>query len=103
TLTDFAFGSGGGPSGAPTLTGGAWGELSGTVTLTDTAFLNEFTQGFTPGDLLSFHLSATGNFAGGIPDGFSLAILDNTELELPTMSSSGAFVQIDFGARAPLT
>jgi hypothetical protein len=100
TLTNFAFGSGS-PSGAPTLTGGASGDLSSQVSLTDTGVLNEFTQGFTPGNTLSFDLSATGHFAGGTPDAFSFAILDKSSSELPTLSSSGAFVQMDFGGGAP--
>jgi hypothetical protein len=97
TLTNFVFG-GGSPSGAPTLSGGASGDLSSAVALTDTTFLNEFTQGFTPGNTLSFSLTTTNAFAGsGVPDAFSFAILDRTGAELPTASPSGAFLQSDFG------
>jgi hypothetical protein len=100
TLTNFVFGSGS-PSGTATLTGAASGDLSSLVTLTDTGFLNEFTQGFTPGNTLSFDIAATNNFAGGTPDAFSFAILDNTASELPTVSSSGAFIQMDFAGGVP--
>ena len=41
TLSNFDFGAGGGPSGSPTISGGASGNLSGTVTLTDSSFFNE--------------------------------------------------------------
>jgi len=42
-LSDFGFG-GGTAVGNPNLTGGATGDLASTVTLTDTAFLNDFFQ-----------------------------------------------------------
>jgi hypothetical protein len=88
TLSQFGFG-GGGPSGTPTLVGGAAGDLSSIVTITDNSFLNEFTQGFTAGTTLSFVLDLTTNVdAGGTPDQFSFAILDNTGSEIPTTASN---------------
>lgn len=101
TLSQFAFG-GGGPLGAASLTGGASGDLSSLVTLTDSAFLNAFVQPFTPGATLSFRLSTTSVFAGGVPDAFSFAILDSTGVELPTTGFSGAFVQLDLEGGEPL-
>ena len=40
TLSHFEFGAGGGPIGSPTTSGGASGDLAGTVTLTDSSFFN---------------------------------------------------------------
>jgi hypothetical protein len=86
TLSGFQFG-GGSAAGSPVLTGGASGSLASTVTLTDTGFLNDFRQGFTPGGQLSFVVSLTTNVeAGGTPDLFSFAILDQTGAELPTFA-----------------
>src|SRR5579859_8130563 len=48
TLSSFAFG-GGSAAGGPSLTGGASGSLGSGVVLTDSAFFNAFTEGFTPG------------------------------------------------------
>ena len=96
TLSDFSFGAGGGPAGVPTLVGGATGDLSSTVTILDDSFLNEFTQAFTPGDILSFHLSLSGTApAVGFPDEFSFAILDRTGAELPTNSFANVFLSAD--------
>src|SRR5579872_5074969 len=82
-LSDFQFG-GGVPSGGSTLVGGATGDLTSTVTLTDSAFLTEFVQGFIPGNTLSFEVSLTANAdSGGTPDEFSFAILDGSSNEIP--------------------
>jgi hypothetical protein len=104
TLSHFLFGSGS-AVGSPTLTGAASGNLSAGVTLTDTGFLNEFTQGFTPGSRLSFTLDLTTNVDGLTPDEFSLAILDNTGAELPTLSFGSlgidVFTLIDIDSAHP--
>ena len=96
TLSQFAFGAGGGPHGSPTTAGGASGDLSGTVTLTDSSFFNEFIQGFTPSGShpLRFLLTLTTNPEPGTPDAFTLAIFDSSGTEIPT-SFFGAFAQID--------
>jgi hypothetical protein len=78
TLTDFSFGNGGsaGP-GAAFLTGGAGGDLGGSVVLSDAAdFFSDFNQQFTPGDMLSFTVDSTvvPPPSGGIPDNFSMVI-----------------------------
>jgi len=97
TLSGFQFGTGGSAVGSPTRVGGATGTLGSTVTLTDSAFLNSFTQQFTPGNRLSFMAQVTTNVdAGPQPDEFSFAILDRTGTELPTASSFfDVFVTID--------
>ncbi len=96
TLSNFNFGTGGSATGSPTTTGGATGNLSSTVTLTDSSFFNEFIQGFTPSstDLLSFLLNLTANVEPTTPDAFSLAIFDSSGTGLPT-NFFDVFLQID--------
>ena len=102
TLSDFDFGAGGGATGSPTTTGGAGGSLASTVTLSDTTFLSEFIQGFTPSstDQLSFLLDLTTNVEPSTPDSFSLAIFDSSGKGIPT-SFFDVFVQADI--TTPLT
>lgn len=77
SLSNFNFG-GGSAAGGATLQGGASGSLASGVTLVDNAgFLSLFTQGFAPGNSLSFTLNSTENFTGGAPDFFGMAILFN--------------------------
>jgi hypothetical protein len=73
TVSNFAFGSGSPGPGSAFLTGGASGDLSGTVSLTDTAnFFSDFNQQFTPGATLTFTVDTTlvAPPSGGIPDNF---------------------------------
>ncbi len=103
-LSNFQFGAGGGTSGSPTLLGGASGDLSSGVTLTDSGFLNWFDQSFTPGDALSFTLTLSTNVdVGGTPDEFSFSILDSTGTELPTLGGPffDVFVAIDIDSGSP--
>jgi len=78
TLTTFALG--GGSVGAVDLSntfGGASGDISSTVSLTDSSFTNVFAETFSAGSSLSFFLSLTTNVdAGGTPDQFSISIVD---------------------------
>ena len=83
-INNFNFG-GGSAVGAPTLTGGANGSLASSVTLSDNAnFFNELFQQFTPGNFLSFDVTATTNADPISPDAFSVAILDRNLFNLPT-------------------
>jgi hypothetical protein len=96
-LSDFLF-NGGAPAGSPTVNGGAYGDLTSGVTLTDNSFFNQFIQSFTPGSALAFQLFLSTNIdGGGTPDQFSFAILDKTGTELPTLAPGffDVFVQID--------
>ncbi len=87
TIGDFNFTSGA-PSGSPTLSGGASGNLATSVTLTDNLnFSNEFFQAFTPGALLGFDVTMTTNADPTAPDAFSFAILDKNLFNLPTTSA----------------
>jgi hypothetical protein len=103
TLTNFLF-NGGAAVGNSTLTGGATGNLTSGVSLTDSSFFNQFIQGFTPGSALSFRLSLSTNVdSGGTPDEFSFAILDHTGTEIPTLASFfDVFVQIDIDSANPI-
>ena len=83
-LTHFAFG-GGSAVGSASVSGGAAGDLSSTVLLTDSGFLNEFFQAFIPGSRLSFDLTLTRNVGPGpTPDAFSFAILNGSLANIPT-------------------
>ena len=100
-VSSLDFGAGGSASGTPTLIGGATGDLFSAVSMTDSSFFNEFTQGFTPGSVLNFEISFSANVDSGAPDTFSFAIEDSTGTPLPTqaISSLGTdtflFFQID--------
>lgn len=104
TIDNFNFGAGG-PSGLPVLVGGASGDLGSVVTITDTSFLNIFTQGFTAGAVLGFRLTLSTNVSGFVPDQFSMAILDSTGFEIPTMAlysfGTDAFIIIDIDSATP--
>lgn len=103
TISNFLF-DGGSAAGSPFLIGGASGDLSSTVSLTDSNFLNFFAQSFTPGSRLSFLLSLSTNVVGGgVPDHFSFSILDRTGADIPTQGGSffDVFVAIDITSPNP--
>jgi hypothetical protein len=81
----FNFGIGGSASGVPALAGGATGSVASGLLILDSSFFNEATQGFIAGSSLQFQMSLTTKTdVGGVPDQFSLAILDSTGSEIPT-------------------
>jgi hypothetical protein len=98
-ISNVNFGRGGRAFGGATVLGGADGDLSSAVVLTDVVFLNEFTQPFTPSSLdpLSFTVDITNTFGGPTPDAFSIGILDSSGKGLPT-TFFDAFMQIDITA-----
>jgi hypothetical protein len=101
TLSDFNFG-GGSAVGAPGLTGGASGDTSSGLSLTDSSFFNEVTQGFDPGSTLKFTFTETGNVEpGGTPDEFSFAILDSSFADLPSTSPEGVMLVSDITSASP--
>lgn len=85
--------------GAFTTTGAVLGTLvPGPMTLSDSAFLSEFSQGLTYGTTMSFTLNLTTNSSlGGIPDEFSFFLEDSTGTPFPTSDPTGAdsFFAID--------
>lgn len=100
-LSMFDFGAGS-SSGVPVSVGGVSGNLSSSVILTDSGFFNQFTQSFNPGGTLSFQLSLTTNIdSGEVPDEFSLAILDISGFEIPTVNAANALIIIDINSIMP--
>jgi hypothetical protein len=87
----FDFGSGS-PSGAPTITlGDITGDLSNSVTFSDSAPLSFFAQQFVPGKTLSFSVQLGTNVSSaGIPDAFVIYVLDSTGSPIPTLAGPGA-------------
>jgi hypothetical protein len=103
TINNFTFGSGS-ASGAPNLAGGAAGNLSGAVTLTDTTPFNEFYQTFNAGTELTFNVTLTLNSdAGPTPDSFAFAILDNYLYNLPTTGIGDTFLMVNLGPTPSVT
>lgn len=84
SLTGFNFGVGGAVSGTQDCTLGGFlngagcsGNLAGGVTLSDASTSEVFfDQEFTVGSSLSFAMTTTNAFAGGIPDGFAMYLCD---------------------------
>jgi len=78
--------------GGPIVFGGATGSLATGVSITDSSPVNIFSQQFTAGQKLSFSLGLTSNDdSGGIPDGFTVFILDNSAVPLPTLAPGGDY------------
>jgi hypothetical protein len=101
TLSGFAFGSGS-PTGSASTFGGVAGDLLTSLTLTDTSFFNEFTQGFTPGNALAFVVDLTTNVdLGGVPDEFTLAILDSSGFQIPTLGPFDTVLLADITSGNP--
>ena len=73
--------------------GGATGDLSGPVTLSNTAYFNESARGETFGNQISFNLNLSENYVGpASPDQFSFFLLDSTGQQsvVSTSDASGA-------------
>ena len=74
---------------ATTVGGPVTGTLPGIVTIGDSDFFNELLQPITLGNTIAFTLTLTQNFAGGIPDQFSLFLLDaDPVFPLPLFSTN---------------
>src|SRR5688572_24133452 len=98
-LVTFDF-AGGAPVGSPILIGGASGDLSSHVVLSDDDFLNEFIQQFMPGPLTTFDVElSTFVEPGPQPDQFSFAILECNLIEIPTLGPADALVIADITAQ----
>ena len=103
SLSNFKFGGGSAVGGA-TTSGGATGDLTSGINITDSDWtFNEFYQGFLPGNWLSFNLSLSTNLdLGGTPDLFSFAILDGNLMNLATQSlGSDNFLEINIDSLKP--
>ncbi len=90
TLSDFLF-YGGSVSGPTTLFGGASGDLSSSLTLTDSdPFFNAAIGGFDTGSYLEFSATLTDNAdVGPFDDMFMMSILDPNGNGIPTLDPSG--------------
>jgi hypothetical protein len=101
TVTGFNFG-GGALLGAPTNIGGVTGDLSSTVTLVDSGFFNNFQQSFTAGSTFSFMVDLTTNLdAGGTPDAFTFALLDNLGNNISTADPGGSLLTVNLNSATP--
>lgn len=97
-LHNFQFGVGGSTAGNPSLFGGATGDLSSSVTLLDSFFISEFTEGFTPGSALRFRVDLTTNPEVGAPnDQFTFSLLEGLTA-LPTTGPGNALLTVDLGS-----
>jgi hypothetical protein len=103
-LEDFSFDGGSAIAGSEDCTfGGTFsglgcsGDLTGGVTLEDldptAAF---FTQQFNAGSSLSFVLTASNSFGGGVPDQFAMALCDGGLTTCYSDDASGALLLLDF-------
>jgi hypothetical protein len=95
TINNITFGTGS-ATGTANLAGGAAGNLSGAVTLTDTTPFNEFYQTFNAGNELTFDVTLTLNSdTGPTPDSFAFAILDNNLNNIPTTGVGDSYLQVN--------
>jgi len=117
TIANIAFGSGSTGPGSAFLTGGASGDLSSTVALTDSAnFFSDFNQQFTPGSMLTFTLDTTlvAPPSGSTPDNFSMVIFEGYDpvngynpitgtggTPIPTTDPSGNDTFFNFDVNGP--
>jgi hypothetical protein len=102
SLSHFIF-TNGAPTGSANLIGGATGNLTSGVTLTDALFFsNEFFQGFSVTTThIGFDVSMTEAVEPGIPDAFSMAILDSGLFNIPTTGLGDSLLLVNI-ASSPL-
>jgi len=106
-----AFSFAGGSAGAVDMlnsSGGVSGDMSSSVSMTDSSFTNIFGQYFTAGSSISFALNLTTNVdAGSTPDQFGFIILDPTGNPISTNDPTGsnylAVFNIDSSNPAPVS
>ena len=88
-VTNFNFGVDGQEGGEPDTTGGASGDMTLGVSLTDSAADNEFIEGFQPGVTLTFDVQASLSLDQGTnSDEFDIALLDNLVERVPTLDTN---------------
>jgi len=78
--------------------GGASGDLLTSVSITDSGFINEFTQRFDPSSTLSFIVNLTTKVDLGIPDAFTFSILDRSLAPIPTTNFADAFIFVNINS-----
>jgi hypothetical protein len=87
------------PVGSPTLSGTAAGNLSASVTLSDSSAnpLNEFFQQFDPSAHVGFDVALSQNQTLLTPDSLQFAILDHTTGQIPTTQPVVGLSLAEFG------
>ncbi len=94
-LSNFTYG-GGSATGMATATGGASGDLTLGISITDSSAFNDIYQGFTPGSSLGFDITLTTAVdAGPFPDKFGFANLDSSLSNILTAGPGDQFITID--------
>jgi hypothetical protein len=104
TISDFQFDTGGPGPGDPQVTGGATGDIrppTSQVDITDSAFFNTFSQQFTPGGTLRFHIETTAVVPAGGPDAFAFYLLDENGAQIPTTGFGEEFFRFGLNDVAP--
>jgi VPDSG-CTERM motif len=102
TINNFMFADGNAVGSPLPSIGGASGSLFSSVSITDSGFVNEFTQQFNPGDTLSFSvvlLTTNLEPPGFPPDAFSFSILDSLLSPIPTTNFADAFIFININSK----
>ena len=94
-LSQFVFGNGGSQGlGSPFPNfGNSSGDLGSSVSLNTSngSFFNEFSQYFTPGDVLGFQLDLSNNTQfSGTPDEFTFQVIDSSLGGIPSNDPSGS-------------
>jgi hypothetical protein len=105
TATLSSFGFGGGSAGAvdwPNTFGGVSGDMTSTISITDTSFTNVLSQFFTAGSSLSFVLDLTTNVdAGPTPDQFGFLIVDPSGNPIPTSDPNDNLLLVNIDSSDP--
>lgn len=101
-ISNFDFG-GGGVAGTPVFSGGVLGDLRSAVILTDTHFLNSFTQFVMPGRTLRFTMVMDPmSDPDQQNDEVSFAILGGPlRFEIPTFGPADALIVVDLASPSP--
>ena len=95
TITRVELG-GGKPLGQPFLAGGATGDLSNTVIISNSSSVSVFEETFLAGERLSFHVSfEPERTETGLPTGLALYILDGRGNPIATTSPASDFLSFD--------
>jgi hypothetical protein len=96
-IYNFNFGTGG-PTGVPTISGGASGSLNANVSLTDTDPGNNYLfQSFTPGSNLFFWVNMWDVAETPQADEFTMSILDSNSFPVPTLDGADVLFWVDSG------
>ena len=102
TISNFTYG-GGAATGSAFTIGGALGDIGSTVTFDNSSFAQELYQTFTPGTALGFDVFLSQNVDGLTPDSFSMSILDQALLNIPTTGLGDTLFHADIISTSALT